>query len=332
MATTLPSRTRLIDDKFAEVWELIRAETIDNIMSATPVWALLMDAGTFTKQVGGDTITRTIKYGKTTVTAVDKNSVLPQGEPELETVAIWRPRNVATHVQRNLLDDTANAGEYKIKDYVTKRINDAVQAMKEDYESALFGTIVTDETGLEIQGLNDMIPLDNANGAPAATGTATYGKLDRNNTWWQPQYKAQSANPETNLLSDMKTFYNTIGNNRADSNPTHIVMTQTQHEIYEEFALDQSQIIKDETTRLADLGFSVLRFKGVPVMWSADQAADQMLFLNTNFIEVVYDPGLWFQMTNFKDIPFSTNRIAHILSRCNVINTQPRNLGRLGHD
>ncbi|KKM85132.1 hypothetical protein LCGC14_1292080 [marine sediment metagenome] len=332
MVTTLPSRTRILDDAFAEVWELIRAETIDNILTATPVWALLQDAGVFTKQVGGNTISRTIKHGKVTSTAVAKGDTLSQGEPELETVAFWTPRNIAVHVQRDLLDDVANAGAYKIKDYVKKRLDDAIQSLKEKYEADLFGTIVLLETGKEIQGLDDMIPLDDANGKPGSTGTATYGKIDRNNDWWQPVYKALTANPEVNLLSDMKNIYNTISAHRLDATPTNIVMTQTHFEIYEEFALDQSQIIKDESTRLADLGFEVLRFKGKPVMWSANQTASQMLFLNTRFIEVVFDPNLWFHMTNFKDIPLMTRRIAHILSRCNVISTQLRNQGRLGHD
>lgn len=331
MVTTLPSRTRVVDDMFVDTWELIRAETIDNILTATPVWALLQDAGCMTKQVGGHVISRTIKHGKTTATAVAKGDTLPQGEPELETAAFWTFRNIASHVQRDLLDDVANAGEHKIKDYVTKRLNDAIQAMKEDYEAALFATEVALETGKEIQGLNDIVPITLTNGNPAATGTNTYGKIDRDNSWWQPNYKAVTANPEVNLLSDMKNFYNTISAHRMDATPTHIVMNQTHYEIYEEFALDQSQIIKDESTRLADLGFDVLRFKGKPLMWSANITANQNMFLNTRFIEVVYDPGLWFHMTEFKPVPLMTTRIAHILSRCNVICTQLRNQGRYGY-
>lgn len=329
--TTLPTRTRVIDDTFVEVWEDIRAEAIDNILTATPVTALLMEAGCMVKQVGGHTITRTIKYGKGSATAISKGDTLPQGEPQLETMGIWTFRNVATHVQADLLDDTANAGPHKIKDYVKKRLSDATQAMKEDYEAALFATEVALETGKEIQGLNDILPITQTNGVAAATGTNTYGKIDRNNSWWQPKYKAVTANPEVNLLSDMKNFFNTISAHRSDAAPTHIVMNQTHFEIYEEFALDASQIIKDESTYLADLGFEVLRFKKRPVVWSANMTASQNMFLNTRFIEWVYDPNLWFHMTEFKPIPLQTTRIAHIISRCNILCTQLRNQGRYGY-
>ncbi len=47
-----------------------------------------------------------------------------------------------------------------------------------------------------------------------------------------------------------------------------IVCDQNSFEIYEDFALDASQIIKDESTKMADLGFEVLRFKGKPMIWT----------------------------------------------------------------
>jgi len=51
--------------------------------------------------------------------------------------------------------------------------------------------------------------------------------------------------------------------------------------------------------------------------------------LTTQFIDVVYDPRLWFDMTEFKPIPLQAERIAHILSTCNVVCSQLRRQGLL---
>jgi hypothetical protein len=318
---TLPEFTRTIDNSFVTTWYEIRPEAIDNILTANVIWAALMGAGTLKTQVGSEIITRTIRYGTSDASAVKKGDVLSQGEDELETMAIWKWRYLATHVQRSLFDDQVNNGKSKIKDLVGLRLAAAREALEAKLEERTLAAEVTDETGKEIQGLNDLVP------SFANRATGTYGGISRSNSWWQSKYKALSANPEVNLLADMKNLYNTIHANQSP--PNLLVTTQAMFELYEDFALDKSQLIKDESTRLADLGFEVLRFKGKPLVWAPNMTDDNMLMLNMNYIEVVHDPSLWFDMTEWKPIPLQGERIAHILSTCNIIGTQPRRHGRL---
>ena len=125
----------------------------------------------------------------------------------------------------------------------------------------------------------------------------------------------------------MRTLYNSLHNNQSP--PNLIITDQNIFETYEDFSADTIQIIKDESTFLADLGFEVLRFKGKPMVWTPGITADQILMLNTDFVEVVYDPGLWFDMTDWKPIPLGMERIAHIMSALNVISGQLRRHGRI---
>ncbi|MEK0324562.1 MAG: phage major capsid protein, partial [Nitrosopumilus sp.] len=190
------------------------------------------------------------------------------------------------------------------------------------------------------QGLNDMIP------PTASRTTGSYGAINRpsaytdsgngvfigdtagTNGWWGPKYLAGTLTTlEDDLLTDMKKLYNSVHNNQTP--PNLMLTTQTIFEAYEEFALDISQIIKDETTRLADLGFEVLRFKGKPVVWSSDITAQHLIMLNTDWIEVVYDPQLWFDMTDWKPQAFEFDRAAQILCALNIITSQPRRHGRI---
>lgn len=338
MATTLPVLTRTIDNAFVTTWYEIQAEAIDNILNANVVWAALKARGCMKTQEGSDLITRTIRYGTTDATEIERGDLLPQGEDELETMAIWKWRTIASRVQRNVFDDQKNRGKAKIKDLVTVKLRAAKEGLETKYESSIFNPIVTAETGKKFQGLHDLVP-------PIASRTAgTYGGIARpsayidsgngvnvgsgTNPWWGPKYLAGTlATIEDDLLSDMKRLYNSCHNNQVP--PDLIVTTQTIFETYEEFALDISQIIKDESTMLADLGFEVLRFKGKPFVWSPSQTSGHMHMLNTNYIEVVYDPGYWFDMTEWKAIPLQPDRIAHILCFANMISDQLRRHGRL---
>lgn len=340
MPTTLPELTRTIDNAFVTTWYEIRTEAIDQILDATPIWAVLNQAGCMTPQEGSDLITRTLRYGEVEATEIEDGDLLPIGEEELETMAIWRFKTIASHVQRSLFDDQKNRGPSKIKDLVGLKLSAARDGLEQKYEADVLGAFKSSETTKTFQGLNDMVPpianrttgnyggiarpsayVDSGNGVfvPDTTGT---------NPWWGPKYlPGVLATIEENLLDDLRKLYNSCHNNQSP--PNLIITTQSIFETYELFAQDLSQIIKDASTMLADLGFEVLRFKGKPLIWTPNMTTGHVLMLNTDFIEVVYDPGFWFDMTDWKPIPREPKRIAHIVCFANMISTQLRRHGRL---
>ena len=338
MPTTLPQLTQDLDNDFVTTWYEIRPDAMDNILNATVIWAALVGAGAMKEQVGSELITRTIKYATATAVDVAEGDTLPQGETESETMAIWRWRYTAGHVQRNIYKDQQNNGPSKIKSYIGQRLDDAMNALEQKYEANLVNPIDTAETAKTMQGLNDLVP------PVASRTTGTYGGIARpsaytdsgngvfvgsgTNSWWGPKYLAGTlASVEDDILTDMKKLYNSLHNNQVP--PNLIIVTQDIYELYEEFGLDVTQIIKDEGTRLMDLGFEVQRFKGKPMIWSPGIDANNVLMLNTDFIEIVYDPNLWFDMTDWKPIPLEAERIAHILCCANMISDQLRRHGRL---
>ena len=341
MAITLPELTRQIDDKFTETWYEIKPEAQDNILDAIVVWAALKGAGCMTTQKGSDFITRTVGYGEQAPTAVNENSLLPTGEPELETVAFWDWRFEASHVQRNIFQDRANSGPSRIKPYLAKRMRAAREGFMQKFETNLFRTHVAAETGLNVQGLNDMLP-------PSATVTSgTYGKIARpgtyaeisaangvyepaataTNPWWGPKYKKLTFPVEVHLLDDMRILYNSVHKNQSP--PNLIISDQSLFEAYEGFGVEAAQIIKDEATRLMDLGFEVFRFKSKPMIWTENMTSKNMMFLNTEYIEIVHDPGMWFDATEWKAIARQGTRIQHLLCALNVISDQLRRHGLL---
>lgn len=341
MPTTLPEFQRRIDDAMTHTWLEIRDEAIDNILNATPVWNILNAAGCMSTQVGGTHITRTISYGKQQAFEIARGDLLPQGDPELETLAIWRWRALAVSVQRTIMDDQENNGPAKIKDLVATKLRAARDALEEKFETSLFNPFNATESSKGIQGLFDILP------PKADRTTGTYGGISRpsaytplspgsgievpdpngNNHWWGPKYFTGSlASIEDTLEADMKTFYNAIYNNQSP--PNLIITTKELYELLEEFAVDRVQIIKVTNPLSPDLGIESLAFKGKPLIWSPHVPDNTMLFLNTDFLEIIYDPSMWFAMTEWKHAPLQQSRIAHILCFLNMITSQPRRHGR----
>ena len=329
MAVSLPSYSRTINNEFVQTWDMIRAEAIDNVLDAIPTWAALKHR--LSTQNGGVKINRTIRYGEIDAEATAKGATLPVGEPELKTMAQWDWRILVVPVQADLVDDAKNAGKFQITSYRNDRLQAARDGLQQKLQAAMYGSIVTAETGNEPQGLNDMIPV------VASQTTGTYGGINRptafsggapstGNTFWGSKYKATTAPVAVNLLTDMRNLYNTIGSNLEP--PNLIIMDQDWFEIYEEFGVDQSQIAK-KTGGLADLGFETLLFKGKDMIWDAGVTNNSAFFLNTNYIDVVYHPAMWFDITDFKPLPTSTSRVAHIFCMYNVISTQLRRHGLL---
>lgn len=341
MPVTLPQEVRLMDDKFNTTWYEIRPEAIDNVLLATVIWAMLKEKKRFVGQTGSDLITRTIRYGVgPTVEAISKGDLLPMGTVETTTQARWGFRYLAVPVQRDMITDVENSGKFKIRDYVTKRLGEARDSLEQTLETDVVRTADTTEAAHKHpQSLLDIVP-------PYANATqGTYGGIARpsaytqigagngvfapsaGNTFWGPKYKQMTSPTEVNLVSDMKVLWNSITNNQKA--PNMIVSDQLTYELYEEFAVDKSQIVKNDVGMLADLGFETLEFKGAPWIWTPNFANNELCMYDLMSIEVVYRPNLWFEMTDWKSMPNQLERIAHILTSLNIITDQPRRHGRL---
>lgn len=317
---TLPQFVKTIDNAFTQTWYDIQPEAENQILLATVVWAWLKLKGCFDTQMGGKTIERTVKYALPPTMSVVKGDILNGSEIENRTAAFWTFRYLSTSILRSLQDDRENRGTYQIVNYVSDRTEDAMDALRQQYEKDIQRAGVTDESGREIQGLNDMIP------TVANRATGTYGGIARpttfasdlptvGNTWWTPKYAQLTANPDVNLLSDMKHFKNTVEEQLETVDG--ILTTQTLYETYEEFGLDASQIVGN--SKLLDLGFTTLKFKGADMFWSPNSDSGSMKFLTSKYIDIVYDPMVWFSMGPWLQPPNMLERIAHILCCLNMV-------------
>ncbi len=344
---TLSTFTKTIDDDFVNTWYEIRTDAIDNILDATVMYLALREFNCLTPQVGSDMITRRISYGTKSKQNITRGTTLTQTVPKRETMAWWNWAYTAIDVNRAMLDDQKNAGKFRIKSYIATRIegarNDCVQGLEEDLFRwqtfaanqmngifdilPMFGTAIT--TTANYGGT--WSPVGAAVSPTYATGT-TNGNIDRSNSWWQAKMKTGTAPASVNLVADMRTFWNTISANLMP--PNFVIADQDLYEYYEDEISDKQQIVRTGFSRLAaDLGFEVLTFKGAPLTWTGQlSASDKMLFFNLDFIELVYDPNYWFDMTEWFTTPSQLERVAYIVSAMQLLDTEPRRHGLLDYN
>ena len=325
----LPATTHKMDTAFTHTWYEMRQKAIDNILDANVLTAALRANGCFMKQIGGRHIARTIRYGTKTATHIKDGDTLPTGKDEADTQALFNWKTTQTHVQRSYHEDQQNQGPSKIKDLVQTKLEMARDALETDFENSLMTAVDTDG-GKELRATEDPYSIQNlmpeisdgtagvptsTYGAPAAADSYTYGRVDRNNTWWQPKGVKGTAPALMNLEADMKSLYNYCTAGGTD-HPNLIVTEQRLHEAYEDICAARIQIVADVGSPLAKLGFEVLKYRGAQVIYTTNSAIDSrnaMFFLNTKWIDIVYDPTSWFQMIPFQYLPNSLTRVARIV-------------------
>jgi hypothetical protein len=347
---TLPTLTRTIDDDFTNTWYEIREEVIDNILDATIFWAALKSYGCLTPQVGGEYVTRTVGYGQKSTQRISKGSVLTQSTPDLDTMAIWNWRYFVVDINRSTIDDAKNAGKFRIKSYLARRLEAARNAIVQDLETYVHQWGGYYEAPLQPNGLYDICPMNTAETA-VGTGAASdsqqsgtsNGGISRadGNEWWTNWCAFDGATEDTtdrevatnasyavNLASDLRHFFNLVSANQEA--PNFIMMDQNMYEAYEDEVSDRHQIVRNAFTKEAvDLGFEAMTFKGATMTYSGKLAGTLHGFLlNMNHIEFVYDPNLWFDMTNWKDTANQLERVAYIVCMTpGLITDQPRRHG-----
>jgi hypothetical protein len=346
---TLPSLTRSIDDDFVNTWYEIRDMVIDQVLNATILWAALKTFGCLTAEDGGEYITRTVRYGQPSTQRFSKGSTLTQTPVKLDTMARWDWRFFLVDVNRSLVDDMKNSGPYRIKSYLTARLEAARDALEQDLDTYLFQWGAYYSGDAQPNGLYDIVCNYTAESAVGdgsasdsqASGTSN-GNIDRSNNFWKNwvAYNDASASDTTkiagatnepyslNLVPDLRHIYNKV--NASQEPPNLILMDQDIYEAYEDEVVDKLQIVRNAFTRLAgDLGFEAITYKGATMSYSSKLASTKHVFLlNMNHIELPYDQKAWFDPVNWKETTNQLESVMYIVCMTpGLITAQPRRHG-----
>ncbi len=317
------SFTQALDDLYTTTWQKRLPGVFDNIFASAPFWFWLRDKGKLRPVRGGRFLEVNLEYGKNAVVQwISRGGTVPLNDFKFLTVGQYQWRYLVAGIVRYWIDEQQNSGDSKIIDWVNAKLNNTEESLIDNLETALAAG--SGAAALQIDGLQFLVP-DLANVASASFNA---GGIDPSiYTWWQNQaINMTGLSFSVNGLSNMRHLLNLCMNNRRMDAPDIILSDMNAYEVYEEIVVPMLRV---SNTKLADAGFENQTFKRIPMVWSP-AISQRMYFLNTRFIEFIYDPQAFFDMTDWKPIPNQVDdRAAQVKLAASFVTTRRRVLGVL---
>lgn len=277
MALNYGALTALTRDKYVP-------KLVDNFFKSTPLLAMLRDRQK--EWNGGPAIVEPLIHGElsggTSFSGYD-TVTYPQTTPI--TAAKFDPKFL---VQPVIIADTEveqNTGPEQVLSLLEAKMEIARLTLSKLFSTQLYAD-GTGNSGKDITGL----------GAVLST-TSTYGGIAvADMSTWAAKVNALSpAQPLTTALMRKMFLDVSDGNDKPDV----IITTKALWNRYAELAEGRITVTSSVGEKLANLGFQVLEFMGVPVVWDADCPAGYMYFLNTKYLQLRVSPRMNFTATKW---------------------------------
>jgi hypothetical protein len=306
--------TEALDNLYTTTWKHIKSTAADNIFDSTPLLAWMRRRGRIQDQVGGRHIEEPVIYAKNTrVGWATRGSTVDMSDEEFLTETKWDWKYLYAPVVRFGTDDHKNRGKMQIMNYADAKLENARTSLEDTLETTLFAG---QAAGDEFDGLQWLVDDD-------PTSAGTIGNIDQvaDSFWRNKTNDMTGVSFATSGVDRMRTMFNDVGQNKKMDMTDIIVTGQTVYEYYEDAILGKFQF---ENKELTDLGFTSQTFKQKPMIWSP-ACGTRMYFLNTKYLRLVRDPGLFMDMTPWKAIPNQINdRAAQIISALTLTTNQRR--------
>ena len=274
--------------------EIFIPKLIDNIYDSSALLKiLLMDERVFLK--GGRKVVEPIKYAKSTsrgaFSGYDTFDVTPQDN---FTAAEFGWANYYANVSISGDDERKNMGEAAVLDLLAERVEDAEMTLKDLIADDLYtGTAAPSIIGLS-----------------SAIGTTTpYGGISTTDfSGWVSgtdgtSHTSANMKDSTNASYIINLLQNAVRNaTHLGKKPNLIVVPLFIWDIYENVLQANARYPKNKRQEMiADGGFNVLDFRGIPVVGDEKIPGTAGYVLNTEFMKLRIHPEANFSFTGFKN-------------------------------
>jgi hypothetical protein len=317
------TQTQNLDNLYTTTFQNRQKGIIDNIFTSTPFWYMMTKNGRNKASDGGAWIEIALRYGKNeTIKAFGKNSTFDIVDDEYLTVAQYNMRFVGGSISRSWVDEQKNKGKSQIINAVNDKIDTLEMSMIDKMEEYLFAD-GTGDGGLAPDGLGNLIAESPITGTVGNINRATY-------SWWRNNYKDMASEEVSVYLKKrMATMFNDCGQqgDGVSRFPDLLVTAQNVYEAYESEVAELQQIVSTGNG-VGDLGFGDMKYKGRAITWAPSCPAGSIYFINTNFLNWMYDPIAQFDMTDWKEIPNQyKDRVAQVALAGNLVGSNFKRQG-----
>lgn len=319
--------TEKLDTLYSTTWQLMRAEVVDNVFSATPLWFWLNSRERVRRESGGRWIGIPVMHTKnSTVKSVASGGQIDITNQDPSTTAKYDWKWNAGSVVRLYSEDHQNTGQQSIMSLMQSKLENLKLSLVDILESQAFGD-GSGNNGIDILGLKSIVKVDPTTNPSDPPGNV--GGIDAaTNTYWRNQTRTWSVvglpTGDSEIAFNMRKVYNasSVGNDH----PTLLMTEVSQFELYE---ANLTNLLRINDREFGDVGFEALRFKGAAITFSPSAPPNQMRFLNERYLEFVIEQSADFDMTPWKAIPDQLDRVAQIVVQGNLVTSNRRMQGVL---
>ena len=246
----------------------------DNVSNHNPLLNRMRERGNMTLITGRD-IVRELEYSDNgSVAFYNGYEVLDTSPSDVLTAAVFEYKQLAGNVTISGREQIQNSGELAIINLLEARIGNLERSMENSLASSLFSD-GTGTSGKEIGGLQ-LVVADAGSGTVGGINSSTF-------TFFQNKQATatSSAFSTTNIQSDMNSLY--IQLVRGTDAPDLVVAGSTP---YTTFLATLQTLQRVADSRLADLGFTAVKYLNSDVVYDSNCDASRMYFLNTNYLRL----------------------------------------------
>jgi len=315
---------------------------------------------------GGERIRVPLMYGSnSTVGSYQGYDTLDITPQEGITTAFYEWKQLAASISLSRREERQNAGEGKIKDIMQAKVMQAEMSLRDEFNYQLLGKTVSSGAWSSGAGIGNQTAEADFSPVPHMvaknpSATVTVGNIAQGSyAFWRNVsvdgsaiHGSKDAAAERGFLCDdwatlgqaMRYTYNACSKG-AGGSPDLILCDQLGYESYEGAMDDKVRYTAGSGTpgSPATLGFDSVRFKGANMLWDemmpdidggliytdASWSTSTMMFLNSDFLELVVDTGTNFITTPFVRPENQDARTAQILLMGELCCSQRRKQGVL---
>jgi hypothetical protein len=308
------------DNITTTAFQAVRREMADNIFKANGTTFFLLAQGRVELADGGIRIDEPLNYAvNSTVKSYSGYDPLDVSPTEEFTTAQYNWKQFAGSISLSGREMLQNSGVNQIFNLMKQKMIVAEESMRQHLDEMIHNPI-TSKSSKDFLGLDEIVEDGGA--------TSTLGGINRaDNTWWQNKRQTNGGGATGvigNLSAGMRKFYNECS--KGISRPDLLVSPYTEYEAYED---QNAGKLRLSDTRLLDVGFDNMKFKGSTWIPNENCIANRIYFLNTRYLRVKIHKDRNFVMTDFVKPHDQDAKVAQIFVAGNMTTNNSRFQGVL---
>lgn len=269
-------------DLAATTIEARKNEIADNVTSHNALLRFIKDSGNVEEFDGGTPIVEALSYAENgNAGSYSGADILPTAAQDVISVANFQMAQYAVPVMFTGREELINNGKAQIINLVKNRVTVAENTM----ENLLNRHLYLDGTG------NGGKNLTGLGAAVILSSTNVYGGIDRSvtaNAFWQnKKFQASVDGTGVATAATIQGYFNTfIQTLTRGTDRTNVVISGAS--VYSLFEASLQAIQRITDSKLADAGFTSLKYQGIPVVFDTAVSGintNVAYFLNTKYLK-----------------------------------------------